>query len=145
MNTELTQQMPPQRLWSTLQVALGGYFGGPIAGFYLLGRNYTAFGQSRQARICYYTGPIIAIVLAMSVALLGLDTWATLAWISIAILSWVSVVLVAYRRQKKLIKQSLSEGGKRYSYWWWFLLMLCIGIVTQPLLLLLTLVLSYFT
>ena len=43
------------------QMFLGTLLGGPLAGIYLLGKNFKAMGEDRKARMMWFLGPLLVL------------------------------------------------------------------------------------
>jgi hypothetical protein len=134
MTLELIQEQTKkqQRFWSIAQINLAAAFGGLVPGCYLLGRNFRMLGRPREAKITYVLGILGTLLLILIMSFIPdkiLDRIPNMVFmlVNIAILS-----SAASYYQEEVLKETKSQGGKRYSYWWCLLMIFTINVIQVP-------------
>ena len=107
------------RLCSVMGISLASYIGGPLAGCYLLRRNFKLLGQTDKAKKTLFWGLIgsaIFIILIAIVSVTSLSVYIEkVPNILFPILYSSIIVSFASQYQKPAIQQAKAEGYKRYS------------------------------
>lgn len=123
MEAEITQHLPEkkQSLWSLGQILFASYLAGPIAGCYLLGRNYKVLGKPEHSKKCYIAGFIGTILLSVALSFIPEDLIEKIPRIIIPVTYSLLIKELARVYQGKIIEEKMKEGSKRYSHFWCFL------------------------
>lgn len=137
MSTELEQQsiQKYEYFWSFPQILLASILSGPMAGFYILGRNFRRLGFSKYANRCYVGGLVLTIILLLGLFLLPEQFVDRLPKSFLSIITMCFVLTVA-SSQKEETKEKLRSGARRYSYWWWVLLVTSLTVIQVALIVL---------
>ncbi len=107
------EEPPPQyRLFSIPQITGGSLFGSPLAGVYMMARNYKLTGDEEKSRLTLILGIICIAVFFGLIFLLPESTPDAL----ISALSVGIIAIVASNRQSDLIKSHFARGGEKASF-----------------------------
>lgn len=116
VNVEIKEGILPSRIWTTRQIWLASFFGGPFGGCYLLRQNYKTFGNAVHAKRSLVVGIFSTFLLMMIYGFWDelpqgfLRSFIPMAY---TMLIWE----FAKRSQGSQIKEMLASGVKRSSYW----------------------------
>lgn len=146
MDTQtITQELPkqPPRFWSMMQIGLASALIIPLGGCYLLGRNYEALNEPKNAKLSYILGILGFLLLLTIVFFLPQELMDQIPHFMWSVCSLALIGGIARQSQQEIIKEKIEAGCKRYSYWWWLALMVSIGVI-QFLLSMLFLMLAAF-
>ncbi len=105
--------MDEKKIYSTGQIWGSSFIFGPLAGIYLLSKNFETFKDKEKAKQTLVIG--LGITIAFVIILLLVELPKTGAVFPI-----VYTAIIAYcadKNQKEKIKQHLDSGGKKYSNW----------------------------
>jgi len=106
-----------QPLNSTWQIASASFIGGPLAGFYLLHKNYNTLGQSSSAKLLLKLGVVFTSLLVF------LAIFAPKGFTGILLATIYSLLIKVYaeKKQSKYYSTHIENGGFKASQWQWFM------------------------
>lgn len=133
---------PPKSLYSLRAIAIGTFFGGPLAAGLLMRRNSINLGNASQGFNALMIGILITFV-AVSLAMIIPDNIDNGAIGGLLAAAYALIVYsIAYRMHGKALKDHAIENGPFYSRWRAFGIGLASGVATLAFILLLALMLD---
>lgn len=106
-------QAPMFRLYSPGQIAAATLFSGPVAGCWLMARNFKAFGEPEVARRTWALG-ILSTAAVLAIALV-VPNGSYMRFLPPALS--VAVHQIARSTQGARFQAHLRAGGRRHSHW----------------------------
>ncbi len=106
-----------KKLYTKGWVLLGTYFGGPLAGCYMVSKNFEALGQKELAQKVFRIGIITTILFG---ALVFIPESITDKIPNYSIIPFIyTVVICCYcvQKQGEAIDEHIKNGGQKYSGW----------------------------
>ncbi len=105
--------MVERKIYTTRQMWVSSFIFGPIAGIYLLSKNFETFKDNENAKRTLIIGLGIVTILIIIALLIEIPKTGMI----IPIIYTVLIKQYANACQKEKIKQHLDSGGKKYSNW----------------------------
>jgi len=93
------------------------FLGGPLAGCYLIGRNYRVLGLPENAKIWYWGGIISTILLVIILIAIPSEYMKHVPNSMIPIIYTVSISSLYRNLQATQIKQKLKDGWGKYPWY----------------------------
>ena len=103
--------------WSIGQISMAAYFGGPIGGCYLLGKNYQQFGLHSEAKKAHIAGFLGTIGLVLMFFFIPEELIEKVPSSMIPMV-YTGVISTFAAYQKPLMELGKGSGEKRFSYFW---------------------------
>lgn len=97
------------------QVGLATFFGTPLAGFYLLGKNYKTMGKLGSARKCYFYGIVAAVLMVALIILMPRHLLNVFSHGTTIIYTAILYSIFNYL-QGKHVKQQIEAGYATFSW-----------------------------
>ncbi|MDD8058327.1 hypothetical protein [Shewanella metallivivens] len=106
-----------QPLNSTWQITGASLIGGPLAGFYLLHKNFKVLGQSSSAKLSLNLGFTFALLLVL-VVIFAPENFNGIVFAGI----YCGLIrMYAEKIQGEHYSKYIENGGSKASHWQWFL------------------------
>lgn len=123
-----TEELTKTKQYSTrAQVAITTFLGGPLAGCYLIGKNYKTMGDIKRGKQ-WLLGGIISTVIMLALVLLLPEKFLNMIPHSLIPIAYTGTIDYLFTQlQGKHVKQQLADGVVKYSWW------KCIGIAAAAL------------
>lgn len=104
----------PRRFYTIQQVLLGVFLGGPLAGFFMMRRNYIAMGEEDKASVLGFWGFISIFPLVFILLLLPENVPAVAVQIVLC-----TAFSSAVNRSQQVGIQAMQDTGwaRRFTYW----------------------------
>jgi hypothetical protein len=106
-----------QPLHSTWQITGASLIGGPLAGFYLLHKNFNVLGQSSSAKLSLNLGLVFAFLLVFAAIFAPENS----SGIVFAGVYCGLIKMYAEKTQGAYYSEHIENGGSKASQWQWFL------------------------
>ncbi len=112
MQENLLITPPTGKVYSTKMIVIGSFFGGVLAGSYMMYRNFKTLGEERKANLTVVFTLISLVFIGLSVFIPALDKAPTFFY------SLLFTLITAFITQKYLTKplnEFMEGGGGKYS------------------------------
>lgn len=106
-----------KKVYSNNAIFFSTFFGGPIAGCYLISENFKKFGQTKLAKKVLLSGIFITFFIGFILFSLPSSVLDKIPHSLIPIIYVLAISIYARHTQQVKIKKFLEEGGKKYSWW----------------------------
>ena len=129
-----------QSLNSTWQIASASFFGGPLAGFYLLHKNFNALGLLSSAKFFLKLGVVFTSLLVF------LAIFAPKGFTGVLLAVIYSLLIKSYadKKQRKYYSTHIENGGLKASQWQWLLISIISITITFAVAISIALLLMFF-
>lgn len=117
--------MNENKIYSITAIGVATFLGGPLAGYYLLSKNYETLNNKDAADKMLTTGVIVTLSMLLILSLL--------TFIPNYLISIIFIILLtnhANKNQAEGIEKVLASGGSKYSGWNVFGVIIITGLLT---------------
>jgi hypothetical protein len=121
-----------QKYWTSPQIYVASWLGGPVAGCYFLGRNFRKLGNPRAAKRTYLGGILGTLALCIIAMLIPQEFFDRIPKSLFPMFAVFAVGAFGERLQRKTIKEKIEQGEPRHSFWWCLLVSLSLLILQLP-------------
>lgn len=107
----------PRKIYTSKQIGIGTFFGGPLASGILIAKNYKLLGEDGAAKKSIYLGILTTLILGLFLYLAPNSLLDRIPNQLIPFINVGAVYLIIHFFLKDKINKHLSEGGEKESYW----------------------------
>lgn len=105
------------KLYSKKEVGLAAFFGGPLASFYMISKNFEALGNKDSARRYFGVGVLILFITGVILSMISEETLDKIPNVAISIAFTMAALYIVESSQVELINKHIKNGGEIHSGW----------------------------